>query len=127
MLCQCCERIIGRIKTPPGTWAGPKPELFQFPHRTDAWTGAHHTEELSFIRSVKQSCYICKSLVGVFPDEDRRRVVSARTFYELSRDGSERWSLRFAIEMPEDGAKPAHWIECHGWFRIMPKIGMSCD
>lgn len=127
MLCATCRRVVARIGTTPGSWDGPRPELFGYPRRADTWTGAHHTTDSSLVRSVKEGCYICNPLLDAFPQQDRKRARYARTFYEIRPDGHQRWLLRFTIELPSGPSSyetPAQVIECHGTFKLLPKNGM---
>lgn len=127
MLCATCQRVIAHIGSAPGSWEGPKPELFGYAERTDTWRGAHHTIDASLVRSVREGCYVCNPLLNAFPRQERKRARSCRTFYEISPRGHQHWALRFTIELPADNpplGAAAQVIECHGTFKILPKNGM---
>lgn len=125
MLCDVCRRAIARIRTlPPGSHHGSQPQFFSPPPRHDVWTGSHHSENDSFLESVRGRCYICYPILQACPRKKREYAVYFRTFYEIELCGSDHYALRITIELPQlSPLIEAQVIELHGTFQILPRTG----
>jgi hypothetical protein len=127
MLCNECRKVLAQVKDQPlGTWIGPKPELFDYPEIDDAWRGAHHTEDGTFVAASAAGCYVCYSIWRYCAGSSRQVLDTCRTFFELHQEGAgnDRYAIEFTIELKEANAADAattRIIECMGSFKLFPR------
>lgn len=125
MICDVCTRTLDCVRTaPPGTWIGQKPELFDYSHLDNAWRGAHHSADDSFLAAVAARCYVCFSIHRDCSRTTRQLLKSCRTFFEIRRDDEDRYSLKFSVEVKEIGSahcSATRVFDCLGTFRIFPR------
>jgi hypothetical protein len=135
MLCNECRKVLAQVKDQPlGAWIGPKPELFDYPEIDDAWRGAHHIEDGTFVAASAAGCYVCYSIWRYCAGSSRQVLHTCRTFFELQQEGAgnDRYAIEFTIELKESNlavragseaadAAATRIIECMGSFKLFPR------
>ncbi len=135
-LCDECRSVFSRVRSPSAqTWVGPKPRSFSYPQRSYLWGGSHHIQQGSFLRAVRERCYVCVTIFRDCNEAQQQIAESFQIFYQIyylssqaASDERHRYGLRFGIETKQkDRALFGEFFyDCQGDFKVLPYEGVSC-